>query len=223
MRWDLDLGRLYAVLLMISVLTTGCIQVGPDYARSPVDTPANWLEAQDPRLKTTPAERRDWWEVFKDSTPDKLINAAYQQNLPLQAAGVQVLEARAQLGVTIGERYPQTQQAVGNRQCNRLSERTAQTISGISHYHPYQIGLTASWELDFWGRFRRAVESADDALLATLANYDNTLVSLTADVATHYVLIRTAEKRLDIARRHLGDTLATDLSTIANLLWMMRK
>ncbi|HYQ91540.1 MAG TPA: efflux transporter outer membrane subunit [Candidatus Competibacteraceae bacterium] len=188
---------------MISVLTTGCILVGPDYARPPVDTPANWLEAQDPRLKTTPAAQRDWWKVFEDSTLDKLINAAYQQNLPLQVAGVRVLEARAQLGVAIGELYPQTQQGFGNMQYNRLSERTAQAASGISHYNQYQLGLTASWELDFWGRFRRAVESADYSLLATIADYDNTLVSLTADVATNYVLIRTAEKRLDIARRNV--------------------
>ncbi|MGZ8249984.1 TolC family protein, partial [Methylomagnum sp.] len=57
-----------------------------------------------------------------------------------------------------------------------------------------------AWEPDFWGRFRRAVESAD----ASLADYDNTLVSLTADVATHYILIRTAEKRLDIACQNVG-------------------
>jgi len=203
MRWDLDLGKRRAVLLMVSVLTTGCIQVGPDYARPPVDTPANWLEAQDPRLKTNTAEQKDWWKVFKDSTLDKIINAAYQQNLSLQVAGVRVLEARAQLGVAIGELYPQTQQAFGNMQYNRLSERSAQAFSGIAHYNQYQLGLTASWELDFWGRFRRAVESADYSLLATIADYDNTLVSLTADVATNYVLIRTAEKRLDIARRNV--------------------
>src|SRR5512143_1702095 len=188
MRWDLDLGRLCAVLLMIAVLTAGCILIGPNYARPPVDTPANWLEAQDPRLKTNTAAQRDWGKVFKDSTLDKLINAAYQQNLPLQVAGVRVLEARAQLGVAIGELYPQSQQAFGDLQYNRLSERGAQASSSIFHYTQSQIGLTASWELDFWGRFRRAVESADYALLATMANYDNTLVSLTADVATNYGL-----------------------------------
>jgi NodT family efflux transporter outer membrane factor (OMF) lipoprotein len=203
MHWDLDLGKRRAVLLIVAVLTTGCIQVGPDYARPPVDTPANWLEAQDPRLKTNTAEQRNWWKVFKDSTLDKLIDAAYQQNLPLQVAGVRVLEARAQLGVAIGELYPQTQQAFGDLQYNRLSETGALASSSIFQYTQSQIGLTASWELDFWGKFRRAVESDDYSLLATLANYDNTLVSLIADVATDYVLIRTAEKRLDIARRNV--------------------
>ena len=66
-----------------------------------------------------------------------------------------------------------------------------------------EIGLQASWELDFWGKFRRAIESADASLLATVADYDNTLVSLTADVANSYILIRTLEKRIDIARQNV--------------------
>jgi len=65
------------------------------------------------------------------------------------------------------------------------------------------LGLTASWELDFWGRFRRNIESADAALMASLADYDNALVSLTSDVASTYILIRTLEKRLVIARQNM--------------------
>jgi outer membrane protein TolC len=142
-------------------------------------------------------------EGLQRSTLDRLIGAAYRQNLPLRVAGVRVLEARAQLGV-VGELYPQVQQAFGALQYNRLSERAVQgSFSRIFNYTQSQIGLTASWELDFWGRFRRAVESADYTLLASLADYDNTLVSLTADVALSYILIRTAEKRLDIARRNV--------------------
>ncbi len=198
------LGGPCAVLLVISTLIAGCAKVGPDYARPPVDASTNWLEARDPRLKTNIAEQRNWWRVFNDATLDKLIDTAYRQNLPLQTAGVRVLEARAQLGVAVGELYPQMQQASGTLQYNRLSQTTLQgTFTNIFDYTQSQIGLSASWELDFWGKFRRAVESADYGLLARLADYDNTLVSLTADVATNYVLMRTAEQRLDIARRNV--------------------
>jgi outer membrane protein TolC len=124
------------------------------------------------------------------------VCTAYRENLSLQVAGVRVLEARAQLSIVIGELYPQTQQAFGSVQRIRPSETTSQaTFSRILAYSESQIGLSASWELDFWGRFRRAIESADASLLSAVANYDNTLVSLTADVATNYITIRTLEKR----------------------------
>ena len=127
-----------------------------------------------------------------------------------------MLEARAQLGIAVGGLYPQTQQAFGSLQYNRTSEqcspscRSARRQGRCEHLlqSPFvilaiQIGLNASWELDFWGKFRRAIESANASWLATVADYDNALVSLTADVANSYILIRTLEKRLDIARQNV--------------------
>jgi NodT family efflux transporter outer membrane factor (OMF) lipoprotein len=203
MRHSPGLARLMT-LLALSLPMGGCIELGPDYVRPEVAASPNWLEAGDPRVKARGGDHRRWWKVFKDPILDRLIDTAYGQNLPLRVAGVRVLEARAQLGIAVGELYPQVQQAFGSLQYNRLSERAVQgSFSRIFNYTQSQLGLTASWELDFWGRFRRAVESADYGLFASLADYDNTLVSLTADVATNYVLIRTAEKRLDIARRNV--------------------
>jgi NodT family efflux transporter outer membrane factor (OMF) lipoprotein len=69
-------------------------------------------------------------------------------------------------------------------------------------YTEAQVGANISWELDFWGRFRRAIESADAGWFGSLANYDNTLVSLTADVANSYIQIRTLEKRIEIANQN---------------------
>ena len=94
---------------------------------------------------------------------------------------------------------------LGSIQYNRTSERAPQAalFSSNLSYRQSEIGLQAAWELDFWGKFRRAIESADASLLASVADYENTLVSLTADVANSYVLIRTLEKRLDIARQNV--------------------
>jgi NodT family efflux transporter outer membrane factor (OMF) lipoprotein len=178
--------------------------VGPDFTRPPAKISEIWLEAGDQRLKTGSAEYRNWWRVFDDPVLDQLIARAYQENLSLKIAGVRVLEARAQLGIATGGLFPQTQQAFGSLQYNRVSERAPQAFSSSNfNYRQSEIGLQASWELDFWGKFRRAIESADASLLATIADYDNTLVSLTADVANSYILIRTLEKRLDIARRNV--------------------
>jgi NodT family efflux transporter outer membrane factor (OMF) lipoprotein len=131
---------------------------------------------------------------------------------------VRVLEARAQLGIAVGKLYPQTQQASGSLQYYRTSERSPQaglaqstssksgpqsSGSNLFEFWQDQIGLNASWELDFWGKFRRAIESADASMLATEADYDSALVSLTADVTSSYILIRTLEKRLGIARENV--------------------
>lgn len=181
----------------------GCM-VGPNYKPPPLATAETWLEAGDQRVLTKPAEYRAWWRTFDDPVLDRLVHSAYQQNLPLRQAGVRVLEARAQLGIARGQLFPQTQQAFGSLVYNRLSENAPDGVrSSQFSFYQSEIGATATWELDFWGRFRRAIESADASLMASVADYDSTLVSLTADVASTYILIRTLEKRLSIARENV--------------------
>jgi len=195
--------RLYPLVLAIIFLHCGCA-VGPDFTRPPVNVSQTWLDASDERVKTEAAEYRNWWQSFNDPVLNGLIDRAYRENLSLRIAGVRVLEARAQLGIAVGGFYPQTQQAFGSLQHNRLSERSPLAVSNSNlSYRQSEIGLLAAWEIDFWGKFRRAIESADASLLATVEDYDNTLVSLTADVANFYILIRTGEKRLRIAHENV--------------------
>ncbi len=207
-------ARMLCPLLLVALVLAGC-SLGPDFTRPKAQVPPNWLDANDARVKTGPAQYRDWWKAFNDPVLDKLIDQAYRDNLSLRIAGVRVLEARAQLGVAVGRLYPQAQQASGNLQYNRLSDRyplgallespaiPSTLSSSLFNYWQDQIGLTASWEIDFWGKFRRSIESADAAFSATVADYDSVLVSLTADVTNSYILIRTLEKRLAIARRNV--------------------
>ncbi len=202
--------RIFA--LFMAVFLCGC-SVGPNFVRPKAAVSPAWLDADDPRVKTGAAEYRNWWKVFNDPVLDRLIDRAYSGNLSLKAAGVRVLEARAQLGIAVGRFYPQAQQASGSLQDVGTSERSPiGAISGLSpgpgvanlfDYWQDQVGLSASWEIDFWGKFRRAIESADASLLATVADYDSALVSLTADVTNSYILIRTFEKRLAIARQNV--------------------
>ena len=180
------------------------MKVGPDFAPPPAAVSKNWLDANDQRVKTESATYRNWWQVFGDPALDRLIDTAYRQNLSLKIAGVRVLEARAQLGIAVGNFYPQTQQAFGYLDKNYFSERSPQAAFNPNlDYFQAEVGVQATWEIDFWGKFRRSIESADASLLATIADYDQTLVSLTGDVATLYVTVRTLEKRLSIARQNL--------------------
>jgi NodT family efflux transporter outer membrane factor (OMF) lipoprotein len=193
--------------------------VGPNYVPPDAPVAANWLASDDPRIKTTAPRDAEWWRTFNDPKLSELVRIAQQQNPTVQTAGVRVLQARAQLGATIGDLYPQKQQVYGEVTHERLSDsessrglsRDLAQRSGVRRNLPsfddnsfwvVQFGLGASWELDFWGKFRRAIESADASLLASIASYNDALVSLTAQVASTYVNVRTYEERLRIAREN---------------------
>lgn len=183
---------------------TGCA-VGPDFAPPLAPVADHWLEWRNKSLQSGPEEYRDWWGVFHDPILDRLIDIAYSQNLTLLSAGTKVLQARAELGVAIGEFFPQKQQAVGAVTYNLLSQANpaANPTTGIVNFWADAIGVKAAWELDFWGKFRRGVESADSAYLASIASYDDVLVTLLGDVATTYTGIRTLEKQIAIARDNI--------------------
>jgi len=196
---------------------SGCLEVGPDFAAPEAPVADAWLNAGEPRITTAAPADATWWDAFADPRLAKLVEIAQEQNPSVQIAGVRVLQAQAQLGATIGDLYPQKQQLFGEVTHERLSDRESSRgltrdipqRSGVRRNLPslddnsfwvVQFGLGASWELDLWGKFRRAIESADASLMASVASYDDALVSLAAQVASAYVNIRTFEERLRIAQ-----------------------
>jgi NodT family efflux transporter outer membrane factor (OMF) lipoprotein len=196
-----DRSTATAYLLVIVLSVSGCA-VGPDFETPGAVVQTNWIEKHDSRVETKTGVKTEWWKAFNDPTLDELVERAYQQNLPVQVAGLRILEARAQMGVAIGNMYPQTQEGLGDAQRVRISSRLLETASLPHSFAYFDIGIDAAWELDFWGRFRRNVEAADAAMLATVADYDNALVSLTAEVARTYAEMRTFEVLIRIAREN---------------------
>ena len=203
-RAALGCGRGIAAALIATV--AGCA-VGPDFAPPPAPVASNWLEWRNKSLQTGPEEYRDWWRVFHDPILDRLIDIAYSQNLTLLSAGTKVLQARAALGIAIGEFYPQQQLAAGATTYNLRSLSDASVVSlgtsASANYWRALLGVQAAWQLDFWGKFRRGVESADSAYLASIATYDDVLVTLLGDVASTYIGIRTIERQIAIARENI--------------------
>jgi len=154
-----------------------------------------WIEAKDARVKGGPPRDGDWWSVFQDPMLNALIGRAYQQNPNLRAVGTRVLQARSQQGIAVGNLFPQTQQLAGMYD------------AGNGFGKPFHIDTTTfnlSWELDFWGKYRREVESARAKSDASVDNYDDALVTLLADVATNYVQYRVAQQRIEIARYNVS-------------------
>jgi NodT family efflux transporter outer membrane factor (OMF) lipoprotein len=195
-----------AGLGLAALLSSGCVpaglrqwvhngfKVGPNYSRPPAPVAAEWIQARDPRAQGPPPRDGDWWEVFQDPTLNSLVGLAYQQNPSLRSVGTRVLQARAQQAIAVGNILPQSQQLLGIYSYGNVVRTPA-------HFEITAFNL--SWELDFWGRYRRQVESANASLDASVESYDAALVTLLADVATNYVQYRVAQQRIKIARENV--------------------
>lgn len=190
------------IVFLFLITIAGCTLIGPDFKRPSAPIASKWTAADDASVNAHVADYRDWWTIFNDADLTRLVGVGYRNNLSLRAAGVRVLEARAQLGIAIGEFYPQQQVASASLNYNRIP-LSLPYILNENTYWADAFAAQAAWEIDFWGKLRRAIESADDAFLASVANYDNALVSLVADVATAYVQIRTIEAQIAIARENV--------------------
>jgi len=184
-------------LVALLALSSGCtsvreyvgnnFKVGHNYATPPAPIAPHWIDVHDQRLRTETGDLSTWWAVFDDPLLNDLMIDAYQQNITLREAGFRILAARAQLGITVGNLFPQQQNTAGGYRRSVVQNNYAQQ---------WNYGFNLAWELDFWGRFRRAILSADAALDASIFNYDDVLVTLLGDVANTYVTIRTTEQRI---------------------------
>lgn len=201
----IKLGQSWKILVSMFLLSvmTGCIMIGPDFKDPEAPIATNW-QTKGVTLSEDALAQVQWWKLFDDPVLNTLIDTAYQQNLPLQVAGLRIVEARAQLGIAVGQFFPQQQSVGGSLTKEKLSENRPFGEAADRNYGMGQIGFDAAWELDFWGRFRRGIESAEANLGANVAEYDNALISLTSEVARVYVAIRTLEERLVLARKNVA-------------------
>jgi NodT family efflux transporter outer membrane factor (OMF) lipoprotein len=179
-------------------------KVGPNYCPPGAPVADHWIDDQNPDVVSEPPNNASWWQTFNDPVLDSLVQAAYHQNLTLRIAGLRIVEARAQRGIAVGNLFPQSQQAFGDYTRTNVSPNTP-AAPPVLRYDDWTVGTNLAWELDFWGRFRRAIESADARLDASVENYDDVLVLLLAEVAQRYTDLRTAEQRLEYARKNVED------------------
>ena len=196
---DRGLGAITAAVLVMAL--GGCMMVGPDYKRPTAEVNDSWLESS-PTISYEPAEVREWWTSFNDPVMTALVNKAYEQNLTLRAAGLRVIQARAARGIAVGEFFPQEQEISADYSKNKIS---ANDLNNPPFYRFKTAGVSfdAAWELDLWGKFRRNINAADAALLGSIADYDDVLVSLVAEVGLVYVEIRTLQRRIELAKENV--------------------
>jgi NodT family efflux transporter outer membrane factor (OMF) lipoprotein len=179
-------------------------KVGPDYCPPAGPVAGHWIDAYDSHLRGDTGGLCRWWTVFRDPTLNQLIAHACRQNISLKEAGFRILEARAQRGIAAGGLFPQSQTATGGAE--RVALPVDQVTPGFPRfYNLYGAGFNLAWQLDFWGQFRRAVEAADAQLDASVAGYDEVLITLLAAVAENYVEIRSDQQQIEVLKRNANE------------------
>ena len=187
-------------------LAASACTVGPNYKRPVVNLPDAYRGSAPPAA--TAADQpsigdQEWWQLFQDEQLQKLIRTALRQNFDVRIAAARVAEARAQLGITRADQFPQLD-------ASALAERERVSASPVPfplqeyERNVFQVGGSASWEVDFWGRFRRATEAARATLTATEWGRRAVVTSLVAQVAEAYFTLRAIDFNLDIARQTLA-------------------
>ncbi len=202
------LKRVAGSFLLAAVLTLpACVTLGPDYEEPDVAWLGEWqsdlygqVGQPDQQSQT---DLRFWTQLFDDPVLNGLIETARRENPTLQVAGLRILESRALLGIAGSNRYPQLQRATGS--VAYVDERQSGGAAPRDQsYTGYQAGFELGWELDFWGRFRRSIESANAAYFASVTAQQDVQVLLSAQVADLYFAYRTTRKRIEMTRYNAG-------------------
>ncbi|MCH8619737.1 efflux transporter outer membrane subunit [Undibacterium sp. TS12] len=190
--------KLILTTLMASLVLAGCASVGPDYQRPALETPAS-LATLASGKPVAAVDFAAWWKSFQDPVLNNLLDEATANNQDLLLAAARIEEARAVAVGTNSNRYPSVDANLGASR-SRTSENAGKLGTGASPYSKdFQLGLTASYEVDFWGKLARADEAARARLLAQEANRGLVQSSLYANVAQTYFSLRASDAQLTLA------------------------
>jgi len=194
-------------IVILAALLSGC-SVGPDYQRPETDLPPQWSgsgqpAATEPQTVIDEGALATWWMVFDDATLSSLVQRAEAANLDLKLAEARIRQARAARGVAAGGLGP-TLSASGSYRRSGSGTRTASGQTATVTDDQYQAGFDAGWEIDIFGGRRRSLEAADADLQAAVVARQDVLVSLTAEVARHYIQLRAYQQQIATTKRNLA-------------------
>lgn len=196
---------IYRCLFFIFLLfLPSCLRVGPDFKNPKVPDQESWTENDSTFTFGEDIAIGEWWKNYQDPLLDTMVDYALQQNYNLEAAAYRIIAARANLGIAIGELFPQTQQAEGSAIRTHLSANAPNTLGVDRDYWDNIIGFRIAWELDFWGRFQRGIEVAYGEYSATQDEYQDVQRLLISDVVLAYVQHKTLQQRIAVLDRNIA-------------------
>ena len=197
--------RIHMAALATVAFLAGCMNVGPDYVRPNADTPQQWPGeyAKDPIPE-------QWWKTYGDPVLDSMVDEALSYNADLRLAIARVDEMRARLGISRADQYPGVS-ATGAAARNRSSQDSAAGVpAGVDPVNDnYRATLGVAYEIDFWGKYRRASEAARADLLGAQANREAVRLTLIADAVQAYFNLRALDAQLEVTKRTVSTRLAS--------------
>ncbi|MGA7780105.1 MAG: efflux transporter outer membrane subunit [Paraburkholderia sp.] len=188
-------ARLVAALLLLTL--NGCL-LGPDYTRPNVDVPATFRFSIQ---ETTDTANTAWWEQFEDPVLNDLIAAALADNLDVKVAAARVEEFRGQFVTTRSGLFPQVGANFDASRQRASQDGSVPLPAGVGAvYNQFDASVSASWEIDLFGKTRRETEAARANLFASEEGRRGTILALVASVASSYINLRSLDRQLDIAK-----------------------
>lgn len=188
-------------LMVVAVSFSGCALMGPDYQRPDSALPAQYSAPASEGQTIAPISNR-WWELYQDQVLNDLVDKALQNNTDIKLAAARVEEADAFMREVGAALFPQIDLDAGGSR-SRVSEAGAFPAVGSNPRNTFQIGLGTSFEIDFWGKLRRAKESARAEALSTQYAKDTVALTLSGLVVNNYLLLRSLETQIAISRDSL--------------------
>src|SRR6185369_6156307 len=193
--------KIFSIIFLVA-LCSGCV-VGPKYKKPSLPAPPEYRGASPAQTGQSEAASfgtQKWWDAFPDEVLRELIRTTLEQNYDVRIAAARILEARAQLGITRADQLPSVTAGAA-----AVNERLPQTVTIPSiETSASQVSASFAWELDFWGKFRRATESARADLLAQEWARRQVIRSLVSGVASAYFQLRELDLELEISRETLA-------------------
>ena len=194
----------FALAIGLTVLAAGCA-VGPNYKRPVVNTPQAYRGETTAASAASLADEK-WWDVFQDPQLQALIRVALKQNFDVRIAAARIAQAQAELTIARGNELPSAAAEVAGN-----GTRNAQSVFfGPFETSDTELGVGFQWNLDFWGKYRRATEAARDQLLANDWAQKQVMSTLVANVASAYFTLREEDLELQISKQ----TLASDQDSL---------
>jgi multidrug efflux system outer membrane protein len=187
-----------SIVIVMNLLLLGGCAIGPDYRKPDIESPPAWMVDMQ---KAQDTANTAWWGQFNDPVLNELIGAALRENRDLRIATARVEEYYGRYGATRADLFPQIGYG-GSAGKVQLTEKGPYAFSGTgSQFSSYQANFSASWEIDIWGKLRRATEAAKADLAAAEDVRSGVILSLVTSVATAYIDLRSLDQQLDIARQ----------------------
>lgn len=189
-----------ALPALVALLAISGCTMGPKYQRPAITAPPAFRGVAEPTTATESLGDSKWWTVFQDEELQKLIRTALAENLDVRLAASRIVQAQAQVGITRADQFP----VINGTGSVARQRNPSNPVFPAFEANMSQLGLSSVWQLDFWGRYRKATEAARATMMANEWNRKAVIGTLVANVATAYFQLRELDLELELSQRTLA-------------------